>query len=76
MLSLPAAWTHEEGLPLETRIPGFRYSTVPVSGRTGDDTVYSSTSRYRSEELVSVSGSCTGTSPYTGSQERPDYEPR
>ena len=45
-----------EGLPLETRIPGFRVSTVPVSGRTGEDTVYSSTARYRLEEPVSVLG--------------------
>ena len=43
VLSLPAAWTHEEGLPPETRIPGFPNSTVPVSDRTGEDTVYSST---------------------------------
>ena len=33
VLSFPAAWTHEEGLPLETGIPGFRDSTVPVSSR-------------------------------------------
>ena len=76
MLSLPVAWTHEEGLPLEIGIPGFRDSTVPVSGRTGEDTIYSSTSRYRLEEPVSVSGSYTGTSRYTGRPERPGYEPR
>ena len=76
MLSLPAAWTHEEGLPLETGIPGFRDSTVPVNGRTGEDTVYSSTARYRPEEPVSVLGSYTGTPRYTGRLERPDYEPR
>ena len=76
MLSLPASWTHEEGLPPETRIPGFWDSTVPVSGRTGEDTVHSSTARYRSEEPVSVSGSYTGTSRYTGRPERPEYGPR
>ena len=35
VLSLPAAWTHEEKFPLEIGIPGFRDSTVLVSGRTG-----------------------------------------
>ena len=76
MLSMPAAWTHKEGLPPETGIQGFQDSTVPVSGRTGDDTVHSSIPRYRPEELVSVSGSGTGTSRYTGKPERPDYGPR
>ena len=57
MLPLSAAWTHEEGLPLETGIPGFWDSTVPVSSRTGEDTVRSSTARYRLVESVSVSGS-------------------
>ena len=71
MLSLPATWTYEEGLPLETGIPGFRDNVVPVSGRTREDTVYSSTDRYRPEEPVSVSGSCTGTSRYTGRPEMP-----
>ena len=66
VLSLPAPWTHEEGLPPETGILGFWDDAVPVSGRTGKDTVYSSTARYMPKEPVSVSGSCTGTSCYTG----------
>ena len=43
VLSLLAARTYEEGLPQETGIPGFRDSIIPISGRTGEDTVYSST---------------------------------
>ena len=39
MFPLPAARTYEEGLPLETGIPGFWNSSVPVNGRTGEDTV-------------------------------------
>ena len=35
MLPLSAAWTHEEGLPLEIGIPRFWVSTIPVSSRTG-----------------------------------------
>ena len=73
MLPLSAAWTHEEGLPLETRIPGFWDSTVPVSSRTGEDTIRSSTARYRLERPVSVSRSYTGTSHFTGRPERLDY---
>ena len=76
VLSLPSTRTYEKGLPLETGILGFRDSTIPVSGRIGEDTVYSSTARYRPEEPVSVSGSCTGTSRYTGRPEGPDYRPR
>ena len=76
MLPLPAARTHEEGLPLRTGIPGFQDSVVLVSGRTGEDTIYSSTPQYRPEEQVSVSGSCTGTSGYIGRPERPGYGPR
>ena len=76
MLPLPAAWTHEEGLPLEIGIPGFWDSTVPVSGRIGEDTVHSSTAWYRPEELVLVSGSYTGTSHFTGRPERPEYGER
>ena len=76
VLSLPAARTHEEGLPLETGILGFRDSTIPVSSRTGEDTVHSSTPQYRPEELVSVSGSCTCTTYYTGRPEGPGYGPR
>ena len=73
MLPLLAAWTHEEGLPPETGIPGFWDSTVPVSSRTREDTVRSSTTRYRPERPVSVSGSYTGTSHFTGRPERPEY---
>ena len=76
MLPLPAVWTYQEGLPPETRILGFRDSVVPVSGRTGEDTVYSSIDRYRPEEPILVTRSCTGTSRYTGRPERPDYGPR
>ena len=71
MIPLSAAWTHEEEFPPETGIPGFWDSTVPVSSRTGEDKVHSSTARYRPEELVSVSGSYTGTSHCTGRTERP-----
>ena len=72
VLSLPTARTYEEGLPPETGIPGFWDSAVLVSGRIGEDTLYSSTDRYRPEEPVSVSRSCTGTSRNTGRPERPD----
>ena len=73
MLPLSAAWTHETGLPLETEIPGFWDSTVPVSSRTGEDTVHSSTARYRPEGPVSVSGSYKGTPHFTGRPQRPEY---
>ena len=66
VLPLSAAWTYEEGFPLEIRILGFRDSAVPVSGRTGEDIIRSSTARYRPEEPVSVSGSYMGTSHFTG----------
>ena len=72
VLSLPAVWTHEEGLPPKTGIPGFWDSSVPVSSRTEEDTVCSSIARYKPEEPVSVSGSYTGTSCFTGRPERPD----
>ena len=49
------------GIAPETGIPGFWDSVVPVNGRTREDTVYSSTVRYRPDEPVSVSGSCTST---------------
>ena len=52
MLPFPAARTYEEGLTLEIGIPGFWDITVPVSGGTGEDTIYSSTAQYRPEELV------------------------
>ena len=73
VLPLSAAWTHEEGLPPKTGIPGFWDSTVPVSRRTREDTICSSTARYRPERPVSVSGSYTGTSHFTGRPERPEY---
>ena len=76
MLPLPVARTYEKRLPLETGIPRFWDSTVPVSGRTGEDTVHSSTAQYRSEESVSVLGSYTGTSHFIGRPERPEYGPR
>ena len=55
VLPLLAAWTHEEGLPPETEIPGFWDSTVPVNSKTGEDTVHSSTAWYRPEEPLYVS---------------------
>ena len=73
MLPLPAAWTHETGLPLETGILRFWDNTVLVSSRTGEDTVRSSTARYRPESPVSISGSYTGTSHFIGRLERPEY---
>ena len=73
MLPLSAAWTHEEGLPPETGIPGFWDSIVLVSNRTGEDTVRSSTARYRQEEPVTVSGSHTSTSHFIGRPERLEY---
>ena len=73
MLPLPAARTYEEGLPPKTRISMFRDSAVPVNGRTGEDTVRSSTARYRSEEPISISGSYIGTSRCTGRPERQEY---
>ena len=70
MLQLLAAWTHEMGLPPEIGIPWFWDSIVLVSSRTGEDTVRSSTARYRPEELISVSGSYAGTPHFTGRPER------
>ena len=72
VLPLSAAWTHETGLPLETGILGFWDNTVPVSSRTGEDTVRSSTARYMPEEPVSVSGSYAGTPYFTSKPERPE----
>ena len=69
MLPLSATWTYEEGLPLETGILRFWDNTVPVSSRTGEDTVRSSTARYRPERPVSVSGSYTGTPHFIGRPE-------
>ena len=80
MLPLLTARTYEEGLPLETGIPGFWDSAVLVSGGIGADTIYSSAPKFGSEEpvsvSVSVSRSCTGISRYTGRLERQDYRPR
>ena len=73
VLPLPVAQTHEKGLPPETRIPGFWDSTVPVSSRTGEDTVRFSTAWYRLEEPVSVSRSYTGNSHLIGRLKRPEY---
>ena len=73
MLPLSTAWTQEKGLPPETEIPEFWDNTVPVSSRTGEDTVRSSIARYRPERPVSVSGSYMGTSHFTGKPERPEY---
>ena len=55
MLPLSASGTYETGLPPETGIPGFWDITVPVSSRTGEDTVRSSTARSRHQGPVSVS---------------------
>ena len=73
MLPLSTAWTHETGLPPETGIPGFWDSTVPVNSRTGEDTVCSSTARYKPGEPVSVSGNYAGTPHFTSRTERPEY---
>ena len=73
MLPLSVAWTHETGLPPETGILGFWDSTVPVSSRTGEDTVRSSTVKYRPKRPVSVSGNYTSTSHFIGRPERPEY---
>ena len=43
MLLLPTAWACETGLPPEIGIPGYWDSAVPVSCRTGEYTVHSST---------------------------------
>ena len=74
VLPLSAAWTYEMGLPPETGIPGFWDITVPVSSRTGEDTVHSSTARYRPEGPVSVSGCYMSTPHFTGRPERSEYE--
>ena len=76
MFPLPAAKTYEEGLPKKTGILGFRDRAVPISCGTGADIVYSSTPQYGLEEPVSVPGSCTGASRYTGRPEELDYGPR
>ena len=72
MLFMLTAWAYETGLLPEIGIPGFWNSIVPVSGRTGEDTVYSSTARYRPEEPVSVSGCYTSTSSNTDRPKGPE----
>ena len=72
MLFMSTAWACETGLPPETGIPGFWDSTVPVSARTGEDIIYSSTARFRPEEPVSVSGCYTSTFGSTGGPEGPE----
>ena len=52
---------------------GFGTAQSPVSNRTGEDTVRSSTAQYGPERPVSVSGSHTSTSYFTGRPERPEY---
>ena len=69
MLLLQTAWACETGLPPETGIPRYWESTVPVSCRTGEDTVHSSTPWYGSEEPVLVSGCYTRTFGSTGGRE-------
>ena len=61
MLFLPTAWTHETGLPPKTGIQGFWDSTIPVSYRTGEETIHSSTAKYGLEEPISVAGCYTST---------------
>ena len=73
VLPLSTAWTHETGLPPETGIPGFWDSSVPVSSRTGENTVHSFIARYRPERPVLVSGSYTGTPHFMDKPERPEY---
>ena len=63
MLPFPEARTYEEGLPPEIGISKFWDSAVPVSGGIGEDTIYSSTAKYKQEKLASVSGSCNGHLP-------------
>ena len=72
MLFLPTAWTHETGLPLETGIPGFWDSTFPVSCRTGEHTVHSSTPEYGSKEPVSFAGCYTRTFGITDGPKGPE----
>ena len=71
MFPLPTAWTYETGLPPDTGISGFWDSTVPISCRTGEDTVHSSIHSYGSEEPISVTGCYTST---FDSTDRPEAE--
>ena len=61
MLPLPTTWTYETGFPLETGIPGFWDSTVPVSHRTRGGAVHSTTPQWGSEGPVSVARCYTST---------------
>ena len=76
VLPLPAAWTFEEGLPLENGIPGFGNNAIPVSYGIRADTVCSSTSQYRPEEPVSVPKCCTCISRCIDRSKGPYYRPR
>ena len=72
MLPLPAAWTYETRLPLETGIPGFWDSTVPVSHIERKGAVHSTTPQWGSEEPVSVAGCYTSASGSTDGPEGPE----
>ena len=72
MLLLLTAWACETGLPQETGIPRHWDRAVPVSCRTGEYTVHSSTPWYGSEEPVSVLGCYTSTFGGTGGPEEPE----
>ena len=63
-----------DGISLETGIPRLWDNPVPVSHRTGEYTVHSSTPQYGSEEPVSVSGCYTSTSSNTDRPEGPECE--
>ena len=69
MLLMPTAWACETGLPPETGILGYWDSAIPVSCRTRDYTIHSSTPWYESEEPVLVSGCYTSTFGSTGGPE-------
>ena len=59
-------------MPLETGIPGFLDSAVPISCRTGEYKFHSSIPYYESEEPVSVSGCYTSTFGSTGGPKVPE----
>ena len=61
-----------DGIAPETGIPRLWDNTVPVSRRTEEYTVHSSTPWYGSEEPVSVSGCYTSTSSSTDRPEGPE----
>ena len=72
MLLLSTAWACETGLPSETKIPELWDSAVPVSCRTREYTVHSSTPYCGSEERVSVSRCYISTFGSTGGPEGPE----